>query len=259
LSPAPNPDPQTADLPDPEHCLDCARDFLGRIQATNDLRRSLEFLWQATHCLGAEVALLATYLHGVESGDSFRMMLACDPQWSTEYERLGSYVCDPWLSYAMRHSEPIRSFELPMPTHAERALTASAETFGFRSVVIVPAPAGASRSRVGMLCLGSSSPHRFEGAAYPTFKLVARGVAMELHEWWLQSMAQALLARTGITERERGLLSRLAAGDSTKAIARAAGQSTAAVHSQIQRLKGKLGVPDRRQAIRIAADNGLLD
>ena len=133
-----------------------------------------------------------------------------------------------------------------------------AEAFGFRSVVVIPAPVGASRSRIGMLCVGSTIAHRFEGDAYPAFKVVARGVAMELHEWWLHSLADTLVARTGITPRERTLLSRLAADQATKDIARATGHSSAAVDSQIERLKAKLGVTDRRRAVALAADNGLL-
>src|SRR5206468_1822549 len=126
------------------------------------------------------------------------LLLNCDPQWSTEYEEQAAYADDPWLAHALTHSEPVRGSELQPRSDAQRRVVELAQRFGFRSSVIVPTPSSGRLARVGVLCLGSSMPDYFEGDGYLVFRMVARSVAMEFHEWWLARIRERLITEAAI-------------------------------------------------------------
>lgn len=145
-----------------------------------------------------------------------------------------------------------------MISDVARAAVEVAQRFGFRSAVIVPAPSGGRLSRTGVLCLGSARPDYFDDEGYITLKVVARGVAMELHEWWLQRLRDELVAVSGVTSTDLALLSHESLGHTTKTIARLLGLSTGSVDSRFQRLNIKLGVANRKAAAHLAAEYGLI-
>jgi len=147
---------------------------------------------------------------------------------------------------------------VPVVGDDARAAVELAQRFGFRSAVIVPAPSSGGLSRTGVLCLGSSKPGYFDDDGYVTLKVVARGVAMELHEWWIQRLRDELVATSGITSTDRALLSHELLGHTTKTIARHLGVSTSSVNSRFQRLNLKLGTASRKAAAHLAAEYGLI-
>jgi DNA-binding CsgD family transcriptional regulator len=232
--------------------------LMERIRTCSDRWHALEVLFAGTRILGAESAIYVSFLRDDTSGDSYHRLVACDPRWSSEYDQLAWVKDDPWLRYAIAHTEPARGSEIPACTPEERATVELAQRFGFRSSVIVPTPSSAGYLRWGVLYLGSSTPQYFEGDGYSPFKVVARSFAMELHEWWQRRLQEDLIGSTGLTERDLGLLRLIRDGLSTKEIARRMQVTPISVQSRIQRLRGKLGVRRRRSAARVAVEYGLL-
>ena len=228
------------------------------MQFARDQAQAVELLQEATVRMGAEVSIFASFIRDDETCRSYRLLLACDPAWFTEYERTGRYDDDPWLAYAQRHSVPIRSSEITIATAAERAAVELTQRFGFRSAVIVPAPSSGGLSRTGVLCLGSSKPDYFDDEGYVTLKVVARGVAMELHEWWLGRLRDELITTSSITDEDLLLLAHERLGHSTKTIAKSLGWTTSSVDSRFQRVNVKLRVANRKAAARLAAEYGLI-
>ena len=233
-------------------------DVLKEIESTTDAATAVELLREVTLRMGAEVSVFGSFMPEDRSGNSYRLLVACDPQWCSEYEAQSCFANDPWLAYAFCHSEPIRGSELSASSEPERSIVRLAERFGFRSCVIVPAPSCGRLARMGVLCLGSSLPGYFEGDGYSAFKIVARSVAMEFHEWWLARLRDELIATAGIVERDRHILAMEAAGLTSKEIARRLTITTAAADSRIRRIRLKLAAPSRRAAARLAAEYGLI-
>jgi hypothetical protein len=209
-------------------------------------------------CLGCDVAAFVSFVRDDGSHESFRFLLACDPTWCHEYERRGWYANDPWLDYALNHSEPRRAQEIAPGSRPQRQVTELAAQYGFASAVIVPAPASRGLTRVGVLCLGSWTPGYFDDDGYPALKIVARSVAMEFHEWWIAQVRRELIDNVRISEDDLLLLQHEWQNHGTKAIAQALGTTPGSVNSKFQRLTEKLGVPNRRAAAIIAAEYGLI-
>ena len=245
--------------------LTSAPDYFGRVSEVvavisnaRDRTRAVELLEEATLRMGAEVAVFASFIRDADSCASYRLLLACDPQWCIEYEQLAWYADDPWLDYARHHTEPIRGSEMVITTDAQRSIVDLAKRFGFESTVIVPTPSSNGLSRLGALWLGSSVPGYFEGEGYIALKVVARSVAMELHEWWLARLRDELIESTGINQTDLAMLARDRLGHNTKEIARDLGSNVRAINSRFQRLCLKLGVSSRKAAAQLAAEYGLI-
>lgn len=233
-------------------------DFVRTIGCVTDASQAVELLAEVTRRLGAEVAIFGSLIPEDRSGHSCRVLIACDPLWYSEYEAQAQYADDPWLAYACRHSEPIRGSELAMATEKESAVVRLAERFGFRSSVIVPAPSCGQLARIGVLCLGSSRRGYFDGEGYLTFRMVARSVALEFHEWWIARMCDELVVRAGINEQDRQFLSLEAAGLSSKEIARRVGTTAYAVDWRFRCICQGLNASSRRAASQLAAEYGLI-
>jgi hypothetical protein len=88
----------------------------------------------------------------------------------------------------------------------QKAASLLADAFGFRSVVVAPAPSAESTALLGVLVLGSQEPGFFENASYVGLTLVVGAVSMKLHERrtalagkeFLKEKAQA--GRTGLAK-----------------------------------------------------------
>ncbi len=233
-------------------------DVIRDMQSAPDQTQAVDLLHRAALRMGAERAIFASFIRDDESCRSYRLLLACDPAWLTEYERQGRYDDDPWLAYAQRYSVPVRSSQIPVRTGGERAAVDLAARFGFASAVIVPTPSSAGLTRTGVLCLGSSRPGYFDDEGFVTLRVVARGVAMELHEWWIDRIRDELITGASLTPDDLLLLTHERMGHTTKAIARALDWSTSSVDSRFHRMNARLGVSSRKAAARLAAEYGLI-
>lgn len=229
-----------------------------QVPAAADEAQALGLLAEAAHHLGADVAAFVSFIRDDGSHESYRFLLACDPVWCYEYEKRSWYASDPWLTYALTHTEPVRSTQIAITSKQQRAVLDLATEFGFRSAVIVPAPSSGGLTRVGVLCLGSRTPDFFEDQGFVALKVSARGLAMELHEWWIGQIKRELITEAHISEDDLVLLRHERQGHSTKAIAAQLATTACSIDSRFQRLNQKLGAPNRKAAAIIAAEYGLI-
>lgn len=211
----------------------------------------------AFRLMGADAGVFLSVVRDGPGRTTFRSLLACDPLWAIEYTKGDWEERDPWLRHAMNDTEPVRISELRLRPDDEPFIRASAK-LGFASAVVAPAPTSAGDARVGVLCLGSHQPGFFECDAYRSVRVIARALAMELHRWLLQAARRELLTLSGLTPDDVDLLRHEEAGHSTKVICARLNMEASTINCRFQRLRAKLGAPDRRTAARIARLYGLL-
>ena len=208
--------------------------------------------------LGADAGYFLSCLRDDATRTSFRSFWACDPAWPAEYASQRWFEHDPWLRYASCDEEPTRASNLTCSSPEENAFIRAVAEHGFVSALIAPAPSSVGLSRVGVLCLGSADPERFDCESYPRVRVLARALAMELHHSIAISMREELLRGTSLTEADLHLLRCEAAGQSSKVIGAAMNLEAKTIDSRFQRVNAKLSAPDRRTAVRIARLYGLL-
>lgn len=215
-------------------------------------------LRQGTDALGAESAVFVSFVRDSSDVSACRFMLACEPEWCRQYLASGLIAHDLWLAYAAHHSEPILATALKATEPAQQQAIDLATQNGFASAVLVPAHSGAGHSRISLLCLGSSQPGFFEGDGFGPFRVSARVLAMELHEWWLARIRRELIVKAHITPSDLILLRHQCQGHSSKRIATELHVSKSSINSRFQRMNTKLGVANRRMAAQLAVECGLI-
>lgn len=242
-----------------------ATDFASRVSGTvervaqaPDEQEACALLGQAVRHFGADAAAFASFIRDDDSYESYRFLLACDPRWCDEYLEEAWFASDPWLKHAMDYGTPVRGSEVTVITESQRRVVALAERYGFTSAAIIPAPSSGGMSRLGVLCIGSNTPGYFDGLGFVPLRVMARSLAMELHEWWLNRIKRQLIDDSGLSVDDLHLLAYEWHGLSSKEIARQLNTSPQSVNSRFQRMLTKLGMPSRRAAARLAAEYGLI-
>jgi DNA-binding CsgD family transcriptional regulator len=228
---------------------------IGSSTAQSDV---LALLRACATALGAESALFVSFVRDNEDVSACRFMLACEPQWCQQYLDGGFIAHDPWLAYAAHHCEPIAASGLARADSEGQRVVELACRHGFASAALVPAHTGAGHSRISLLCLGSSQVGFFEGAGFGRFRLGARLLAAELHDWWLTRLRHELILKAHMSTADLELLLHEVRGHSSKQIAAELRVSETSINSRFQRMLVKLGVPNRRMAARLALECGLL-
>ena len=219
----------------------------------------LSLLRASANTLGAENAAFVSFVRESADISTCRFMLACEPGWCQRYLDANFLAHDPWLAYAAHHGEPVVASTLhSLDLEARRVIDLASEN-GFASAVLVPVHSGAGHSRISLLCLGSPQAGYFEAEGFARFKLGARLLAAELHDWWMERIRRELIVKARITPSDLDLLRHEYHGHSSKEIAAALQVSASSINSRFQRMNTKLGVPNRRMAARLAAECGLLD
>lgn len=211
----------------------------------------------AFRLMGADAGVFLSVVRDGPARPTYRSLLACDPLWAVEYTKSNWDERDPWLRHALHDTEPVRVSELRFRPGDEPFVRTSAK-LGFASAIVAPAPTSAGGSRVGVMCLGSHQPGFFECEAYRSVRVIVRALAMELHGWLLQAARRELLSLSGLTSEDVELLRHEEAGHSTKVICSAMNMEASTIDCRFQRVRAKLGAPDRRTAARIARLYGLL-
>jgi DNA-binding CsgD family transcriptional regulator/AcrR family transcriptional regulator len=208
--------------------------------------------------LGAERAAFVSFVRDDTTLSSCRFMIDCDPAWGRMYLDDGHFVHDPWLAYAAHHSEPVLADELEVVDPLQRRVIDLAVRAGFVSALLVPAHSGAGHSRISALCLGAAAPGYFDSPTLPTVRVSARMLAMELHDWWLARLRCSLVVRARLSHDDLVLLRHQLQGHSSKRIAAELQVSKGSVDCRFQRMNAKLGVPNRRMAVKLAIECGLI-
>ena len=230
-----------------------------RIAQAQDQATVLGLLRISANTLGAENAAFVSFVRESSDISSCRFMLACEPSWCQRYLDANCLVHDPWLAYAAHHGEPVVASALHAVDLEARRVIDLASQNGFASTVLVPVHSGAGHSRISLLCLGASRAGYFEGDGFSRFRLGARLLAAELHDWWMARIRRELIVKARITRSDLELLRHEYLGHSSKHIAAALQVSASSINSRFQRMNTKLGVANRRIAAKIAAECGLLD
>lgn len=233
-------------------------DVAERIASAHDQATALALLREGVNALGAENAVFVSFIRDNADLSACRFMLVCEPDWCRRYIEADCFAHDPWLAYAAHHSEPIAASSLPVLDAEGQRVIALAMQNGFASAALVPAHSGAGHSRISLLCLGSSTTGFFEGEGFGRFRLGARLIAAEMHDWWLSRIRRELIVKARITQADLELLRHEHQGHSSKRIAAELHVSRSSINSRFQRMNMKLGVPNRRQAARLAVECGLL-
>jgi DNA-binding NarL/FixJ family response regulator len=229
-----------------------------RITGANDQQSVHALFQEGVAALGATSAVFASFVRDDRDMAACRFMLACDPAWARLYVQQGHFVHDPWLAYAAHHSEPIVASALTVVDGDQRRVLDLAARAGFVSAVLVPAHSGAGHSRISLLCLGSSDSGYFEDEGLPRLRVSARMLAMELHDWWLARIRRDLIVKARITSADLVLLQHECEGHCSKKIASDLQISKSSVNSRFQRMNAKLGVANRRMAVQLAVECGLI-
>lgn len=214
-------------------------------------------LHSATLSLGAERSFFAS-ISGEGRDATYAFVLDCDPDWWHRYRAARAVESDPWLVYAARHSAPLRATQLDRIGRERQSAVEAAATAGFASAALVPAHSGRSERRASLLCLGHSVAGYFEDPTFAKLQVVARSLAIELHDWWTNYERARLSRQTRLSTADLRLLERHCAGLSSKQIAAEMKVSRESVNSRFQRINDRLGVPSRRAAARVAVECGLI-
>lgn len=225
--------------------------MLPQIRGCRNAESAVALFSDLVRAMGAESGVFLSAVTDDAMRMSIRSLLACDTRWAIEYTRPGWHDQDPWLRYALENQTPIRGSDLLVHPW-EEDFAQKAALLGFRSALVVPAPTSFGAARTGVLVLGSSDARHFQGESFPLVRIVARALAMELHEWLLASARDDLLDKTGITPDQIELLRHEAEGHGSKTISAALGITPKAVDRRFERLCMKLGAADRQIAVRIA-------
>lgn len=232
--------------------------LIQRIPSAADDGEMLELLRLAKHALGADVAVFVSFIRDDDSRESFRFIVAADPRWCLVYQSRGWFANDAWLLYAATHSEPTADTNIPLRTKGQHEARQLAADHGAVSAYIVPAPAGGGLSRLGVLVLGSTRRGYFDSPSAASIKILARSLAMEMHEWWVRQVRKEVIATNKVTEDDLRLLQLEREGKSTKEIAEILSVSVSSIDSRFQRLNAKFNMPSRRATARLAAEYGLI-
>jgi DNA-binding CsgD family transcriptional regulator len=227
-----------------------------RIAIAPDAAAAQRLLVEGIAVLGVPSALFASFARDSADLSAWRFMLACEPDGCRPCLEGDALLQDPWLAYGAHHAAPTVASALETADRGGHALISPAGRQGFASALLVPAHSGPGHARVGLLVLGSSQPGFFESDGLPRFRIGARAMATELHDWWQARLRRELIAR--ITPADLELLRHEHSGHGSKLIARALDVSPCAIDSRFQRISARLGVPNRRAAVRLAVECGLL-
>jgi len=228
------------------------------IQWLPDAAAVLERLMELRVLLEVDEVVFVSFLRDDERRESFRFLTTMDPSWCVAYQQVAPFSQDPWLAYATACAEPVEASRIPIRTKTQQAIRDLAFAHGIASAYVVPAPSRDPLLRIGVLVLGSSRQTHFDRVAATPLRLLARGLATELHEWWIRQTAREFAQAHRLRQEEIQLLAFQHQGLSSKQIAKATGTSPASVDSRFQRLNARLGVPNRKVAARLAHAQGLL-
>lgn len=239
------------------------RDIVREFESGSDVPDLVHLLHRAAVRLGADAAFYVSVVRDAEVVSSIRSLFACDPLWGLIYEQLLLSDEDPWLRYASRHSAPASGSVIVARADEAGKAQELAREHGFRSSFIVPIHAGGASptrriARFGILVLGSDSVGFFERGQTTTLRMLARSLALELHEAYGRLLRRERIDSCALTVRELDLLDRDRLGQSTKAIARALDTSPLAIDQLFWRIGKKLGVKKRRACVRLAVEYCLM-
>ncbi|MBQ0933628.1 hypothetical protein KAK07_22945 [Ideonella sp. 4Y16] len=203
---------------------------------------------------GADAALFVSVIPDGDHG-WYRSMAALNADWGHRaLRRLHSGTCT-WLAHVARSSEPLlvklegdegdAAFDGDGPDrHAQRA------------VWLIPAPSPRESDVLGLLMLAGRSEPQLE----PTHRLMPayRALALGFADWFQRRGRDELIRSAHLTERDLELLRHESMGHGSKRIGAALDTEPKTIDCRFHRLNMRLGVANRREAVRLCQRYGLL-
>jgi DNA-binding CsgD family transcriptional regulator len=185
----------------------------------------------------------------------YRSIFALDPDWSASaLRRLHSGPCT-WLAHAARSSEP----QLVCPTldEGEEAIDGEdADSGPPRAIWLIPAPPPRGSDVLGLLMLAGKDEQQLDATS--RLMPVYRALALGLTDWFQRRGRDELIRRANLTDRDLDLLRRKSLGHGSKRIASALNAEPKTIDCRFHRLNVRLGVANRRDAVRLCQRYGLL-
>jgi DNA-binding CsgD family transcriptional regulator len=235
-----------------------AAPFIGQISAATNTSEILTLAGQGVQALGAVAAIvLRLDLDGARIA-ACQVMLSGRRPCSPGIPKESILDNDPWVAYGTQHAEPAIASGLQITEATAAPLWNLAERQSLKSVMLVPAHSGRNAGRTTLLCLGSTSSGFFESEGFAQARMGGRLLAAELHAWHLAKRRQQLQAHTCITEADLALLELERQGHTSEQIAASLNVSKGSINSRFQRMNIRLGVQNRRMALQLAVECGIL-
>ena len=204
---------------------------------------------------GADAALFVWMTREDDGHCWYRSIAALDRDWSAyALRRLHSGPCT-WLAHAARSSEP-RFVSQATFESDEGDDSARDDSSRPRAVWLIPAPSAHSSDALGLLVLAGDDEHRLN----TTSRLlpVYRALALGLTDWFQRRGRDELVRRAHLTDRDLDLLRHELLGHGSKRIASALHAEPKTIDCRFHRLNVRLGVANRRDAVRLCKRYGLL-
>lgn len=202
---------------------------------------------------GADAALFVWVVPAQDEQVWFRSIAALDHRWGARVlRRLHEGPCN-WLAHAARSTEPLLVRE---PPDGSKGSTASPHSTAKHAAWLVPAPSPKSSDALGLLILAGDDETSLD-MTRPLLP-VYRALALALSEWFQRRGREELLQRAQLTDRDLDLLRHEWMGHGSKRIAAALHVEAQTIDCRFHRLNGRLGVANRREAVRLCQRYGLL-
>lgn len=204
---------------------------------------------------GADAALFVWVVPEDDGHCWYRSMAALDHEWGGRaLRRLHAGPCN-WLGHAARSSEPLLVRESIVGC-GEADAGSTDGTSGRRAAWLIPAPSPRGSDVLGLLILAGQDEHRLDVTSQllPLY----RALALSLSDWFQRRGRDELVRRAHLTDRDLDLLRRESLGQGSKRIGPALHVEPKTIDCRFHRLNVRLGVVNRRDAVRLCKRYGLL-
>lgn len=225
------------------------------VHESDDEAAAIRTMRRAAGAVGAEASLVTLKTRHDADHTSYRSVCACDCRAAREWCDANLIGSHPWLLYACSQTQAARSCEIDVLRQDPPGAMAR---YGFRSALVVPAHSAHGPSQVTVLCVGSAVDGYFNDDSVARLFPPLRAFAMELHDWLVAKVRSQLVAQARLTQLDMALLRFEAQGHGSKEIARALGTSPITIDCRFQRLNARIGVANRRDAVRLVKLFGVL-
>lgn len=204
---------------------------------------------------GADAALFVWMTREDDGHGWYRSIAALDPDWSAQaLRRLHSGPCT-WLAHTARSSEPlfVGQSNVECEPGGDGAGTDKCQ---LRAVWLIPAPTANNSDALGLLVLAGDDERRLDATSQ--LLPVYRALGLGLTDWFQRRGRDELVRRAHLTDRDLELLRHESLGHGSKRIASALHAEPKTIDCRFHRLNVRLGVANRRDAVRLCKRYGLI-
>jgi DNA-binding CsgD family transcriptional regulator len=216
---------------------------------------AIEALELAARVGGADAALFVWVVPEADGHCWYRSIAALDHDWgASALRRLHAGPCN-WLDHAARSNDPLLVRESFLEQD-EADGGSPHRTCGRRAAWLIPAPSPQDSDVLGLLILAGQDEHRLDVTSQllPLY----RALALSLSDWFQRRGRDDLVRSAHLTDRDLDLLRHEARGHGSKRIASVLHAEPKTIDCRFHRLNVRLGVANRRDAVRLCKRYGLL-